>query len=358
MKKLFTCFYGSRLYGTQTPTSDIDIKHIVLPDLNDLLLGKKLANKVKKTNNEKNTRNTVDDVDEEFIPIQVFAQDFYAGQTYALELAFAVDGSHAGQVFPLDSTREQFEEILEFDDLYPFYPFVRELRSKFLTSNIKAMMGYVVNQTNIYSFKGERLNVVRKVKEYLSDIIDSYGDCTIAQFYSADYSDRTFLVDQIASVAREFPKYFKVTEYDIGDGRMMPCYTLLEKTLPFSSTLKHTYGVVKTLEAKYGSRSNTASESNVDWKAMMHALRIVDEGICLLKTGKIELPLKPDYVKFLLEIKRGEHQLSMVKAELDAKLTSLKELEQTTFLPAASHQLQNELDSWLAGQLRKFYQLI
>ena len=39
MQKLFTCQYGSRLYGTQTPTSDLDLKHVFLPALNDLLVG-------------------------------------------------------------------------------------------------------------------------------------------------------------------------------------------------------------------------------------------------------------------------------------------------------------------------------
>lgn len=97
MQKLFTGLYGSSLYGTNTPTSDRDVKHIVLPDLDSLLLGKKLEAKVKKTNNQKNTRNSADDVDEEFIPLQIFARHFVEGQTYAIELAFALDGLHAEQ---------------------------------------------------------------------------------------------------------------------------------------------------------------------------------------------------------------------------------------------------------------------
>lgn len=95
--KLFSVMFGSRLYGTQTPTSDVDWKHIVLPSLDHLLLGRGVDNKVKKTNNVKNVRNGADDVDEEFIPIQVFAKHFMEGQTYAIELAFAIEGNHASQ---------------------------------------------------------------------------------------------------------------------------------------------------------------------------------------------------------------------------------------------------------------------
>lgn len=98
MTTLFKTRYGSWLYGTNTPTSDLDYKHIVLPYLDDLLVGKRVKNEVEKTNTEKNTRNSAEDVDNEYIPLQVFAHDFLGGQTYALELAFAVDFFEAYQV--------------------------------------------------------------------------------------------------------------------------------------------------------------------------------------------------------------------------------------------------------------------
>jgi predicted nucleotidyltransferase len=41
---LFSSLFGSRLYGTQTPTSDLDRKLIYLPSLNDLLLNKNIKN--------------------------------------------------------------------------------------------------------------------------------------------------------------------------------------------------------------------------------------------------------------------------------------------------------------------------
>src|ERR1035438_5626454 len=129
MEKLFTTQYGSKLYGTNTPSSDVDLKHVILPNLNDLLVGKKVQNIVKKTNTEKNTRNSSEDVDEEFIPVQVFAHDFLDGQTYALELAYAVEFTEAGQIL--------------HDPL--FRGFCRELRNQFLTSNMSALIGYSVN---------------------------------------------------------------------------------------------------------------------------------------------------------------------------------------------------------------------
>lgn len=335
MNILFSTQAGSRLYGTQTLTSDIDWKHIMLPDINDLLLCKRIENKVKKTNNVKNTRNSADDVDEEFIPIQVFAKDFLAGQTYALELAFAIDGTHAAQTFD-NSTKDLFKM------------FVMELRDHFMTSNIKAMMGYVVNQASLYSFKGERLNLVREVRKILEQYVLEDGDHRLGFFASAYiWKD----------LSLKYPKYFKIEDYDIGGGEIRPCFKLLEKTLPHTDKVEHALKTVSSLESKYGGRADAATESNVDWKATMHALRIVDEGLDLLANHKLSFPLEKSYVERLLSIKRGELSLDPIKEELATKLDSLKILEKSTTLPPVSPELTEKFEKWLVNWMRCFYQL-
>jgi hypothetical protein len=375
MKKLFSCQYGSRLYGTQTPTSDVDWKHIVLPDINDLLLCKKIENKVKKTNTLANTRNGADDVDEEFIPLQVFARHFVEGQTYAIELAFAIDGYHAeqkiydprgqvttyipfrGEGSPMVAIRDAVFEETDYETPL-FIDFVHELRTKFLTSNIKAMMGYVVNQASLYSFKGERLNATRELSQLINSLKedDSLLDEEKATLFNC-YTGTQYFRDTSEALARKFPKYFRKDEYDIGGGVMKPCFVILEKTLPFTNSISQTKKVLYALESKYGSRADAASESNVDWKATMHAMRIVDEGLQLLSENKLEFPFKPDYVAHLLSIRRGELQLDPIKEELSVKLDKLKELEKTTTLPTCNTEFLKEFDEWMVGWLHKFYNI-
>ena len=346
MKKLFSCLYGSRLYGTQTPTSDLDVKHIYLPDLDSLLIGKQLVNKVNKTNTVKNTRNGADDVDEEFLPVQIFARDFLNGQTYALELAFALEGTHAEQKFyPTHGHR--------FGEAHAFYEFVKALREKFLTSNVKALMGYAVNQASLYSFKGERLNVVREVKELLKMTASAFvnhrlGDCIV--------EDRLF-AEKMSNLTGKYPKYFKQELYDVGGGDMRPCFKLLEKTLPFSDRVDHSQRVVDALEKRYGSRADAATVDNVDWKATMHALRIVDEGLQLLEHHKMSFPFSKDYVEYLLDVKFGRVDLALVKEVLDEKLELLKTLEKTTSLQPLTQELTKEFEVWLAQWMRRFYQV-
>lgn len=342
MTTLFSCLFGSSLYGTQTPTSDRDIKRITLPTLGSLLVGHAPKNVVHKTNKEKNTRNTVNDIDEELIPVQVFARDFFAGQTYALEMAFALEGTHAEQ--------EIFDSLI--------FTFVQELRKKFLTSNIKAMMGYVINQANMYSLKGERLNLLNEFKGYLKNHAELHPDTKLGELYSLaeGYDHEQGFAGDMKALEKEYPKYFKITEYDIGDGRMRPCFVVNEKVFPFTNTAQHSYQVLLTMMGKYGARAEQAREMNVDWKAMMHALRIVDEGLELLQNRVLTFPFKPETVAYYLSVKRGEVDIDLVRAELGEKLERLKVLEQTTTLKS-SKELQAQFDAWLESWMYKFYGL-
>jgi len=332
MKKLFTTRYGSMLYGTGTPTSDVDLKHIVLPDLDTLLVGKTISIISEKTNIEKNVRNSVEDVDKDFIPVQIFAKHFLDGQTYALEIAFAVEYNAAHQ--ELHDPR--------------FLGFCRELRNQFLTSNMSALIGYSVNQASLYSFKGERLNAVREAKKLIEIFNGSNAERPLDNLDAFNSTAE--------AVALAFPKYFEVTTYAIDvAGTQRPCVRLLEKVLPYTNTFATMLKTVDALLNKYGSRAEAAAIDNTDWKATMHALRVVNEGISLLKDRHLTFPFDAQYVDLLLSIKRGELPYPHVIGLINEKLDELKTLEGNSSLPKKSPELVNHLNVWLSEWMRLWY---
>lgn len=342
---LYTTHFGSRLFGTSTPLSDTDIKHIELPSIQGLLVGHKIENRVVKTNEAPNTKNGVNDVDVEFIPLQRLARDFYEGQSYALEIAFSIDGSHAGQT--------HFDEdgnILPPGENSLFRDFIAELKANFLSSNINAMMGYVVNQANIYSFKGERLNIAR---DALAMLRTGDPNLTIGAMMMQGGS----FAAEASRLAESCPKYFSLARYDIGGGRDAPCFKLLEKTLPWSVKVSLGIQTVAANVKKYGQRAHEASADNVDWKATMHAVRIVDEGLALLRDHQLTMPHSPEAAKRLLSIRRGELPLNSIRSELDEKIEILKNLSLTTSLPPISPELSARFDDWLQGWMMRFYGL-
>jgi hypothetical protein len=338
MNKLFTTRYGSFLYGTSTPFSDIDLKHIVLPSIENLLLCNHISNEVHKTNNTKFSKNTAEDVDEEFIPLQVFARDFLSGHTYALELAFAVDFSKANQII---------HDPLIVD-------FCKQLREKFLTSNMSALIGYAVNQASLYSFKGERLNAVRATHTLIQNAIKNIGidrDIKISECSSEFF-------EMAQEISEKFPKYFQVTQYAVDNhGTMRPCFKLLEKTLPFSNSLDNTLKVISTHLKKYGSRADAASIENVDWKATMHAYRVCLEGVSLLKNRSLVFPFDQETIDILLNIKHGKIPYADVIELINTTLNELKNLEQNSIFPQKTAIMEKELDEWLLIWLKKWYNI-
>ncbi len=334
MQKLFETRAGSQLYGTATPTSDIDIKTIILPELRDLLIGKKVQNEVIKTNKKAFTKNSSDDIDEEFIPIQVFAKDFLAGQSYALELAWAIDGTHAHQ------------EIL-----HPLFPvFVEELRTRFLTDNVTALIGYSVNQAALYSNKGERLNALRAVEAMFKLLMTVYpADTKVidAQFEFEVHAKQ---------IENSFPKYIQLTTYSVNPaGDQRPCIKVLEKILPYTSTLETNLGVVKAALKRYGSRADAAAVANTDWKATSHAMRIVNEGISLLTEKKLVFPIPENQAKYLRAIKAGEFEYADVITVLNNRLDILKDLELTNRLTPRLEL--KDFENWLQNWMFKFYKI-
>lgn len=326
---LFLTMFGSRLYGTMTPTSDIDWKEIFLPEKAQLLIGRKPTNVVVTTGDD-NSRNTKDDVDFEYIPIQVFANDFIGGQTYAIELAYAV----------LSEDPQAGQEIYSME----FLDFVHELTEKFLTSNIKAMIGYAMNQAQIYGIKGTRLASVRKFTDRLSEDLASGR---------VQREDKLAAYEDWARINGD--KYMFLSTYMNMDNKL-PAISVLEKLYPLSITVGEALDRTIALKEKYGSRAHDAEDAKgMDWKATSHAVRITQQAIKLLKEHKLEFPFPQENVDQLLAIKRGERSVDEVKKLLEDLFDELDAVKETTTLPERTARMDEQFEMWLKCWMLEFY---
>lgn len=326
---LFKTMFGSRLYGTNTPSSDIDWKEIFLPAIGNLLIGKKPTNIVVSTGGDQ-VRNTKDDVDYEYIPIQVFANDYIGGQTYAVELAFSVLS----------------EEFTANQEVYSmaFLDFVHELTERYTTSNIKAMIGYAMNQAQIYGIKGTRLASVRKFTEKLNYELTSgnvKGDDKLAVL-------EPWIIEN-------GDKYMFMTTFENMD-KNLPGVSVLEKIYPLSITVQEAFDRTMAAKAKYGSRAESAENAQgVDWKATAHAVRITMQAIDLLKNHKLVFPFPKEKVELLLSIKHGERTFAEVEALLTSLFEELDQVKEETTLPARTIEMTEEFEEWLKGWMFTIY---
>lgn len=333
---MYTTPYGSRLYGTSDEKSDWDWKTIIKPSIVDLLVGKKIVNVFKSTSSDE-VKNTSEDTDTELVPIQTFCQHFYEGQTYAIELAFGV------------LQRDKIAGTELHDDR--FLKIVNDLISKFMTSNINAMVGYAYNQAQLYSEKGDRLDKLHQFKAFLEWLIVR-GEVDGESKLAAAMQFPTIAFDKWKDL---YDKLFYVTESVSAHGTQK-CFSCLEKLYPENITFVEAIRRIDVNINKYGKRANQAmTNEGKDWKAISHAVRITQEALDVLNKHYVTLPFEADNAEFLKQIKYGKVDWNEVQTLLVKNIDAITESQKVTTLPAANPQLRAEFDAWLAGTMKELY---
>lgn len=340
--------YGSHLYGTSSPTSDFDFKAIYLPDLNDLILAKQprtLRYRFDEDGNSLPEHATMpaNGYEAEHTPIQKFIHDYLGGQAYAVETVFAVihGAHHIHQPPPTSVGSKRFAS---------FEVLCLKLVNKYLHSNVNGMVGFAVKQTFDYVHRGERLNAARAVHEQLNKMLSFLTACgTSSNLIRLDTPmARVEMVDgqAVNVVETVLDQISHSTGLEIGSSvnqnKVMRTLKLNGREYLETTTLPHLITAVEKLINQYGERSTKASETDVDWKSLSHAVRVYQQVIELLETHTITFPRRN--ADFLLEIKQGKRNIDEVRdllRELDAKVITLME---STTLPAADDNFRKQVE--------------
>lgn len=336
--KLATVPYGSRLYGTFDEKSDWDWKHIVLPDFEDMLIGAPVKNVFYCSSSDK-VKNTSDDTDTEIIPIHTLCKDFFAGQTYAIEVVFGI------------LQRSKIAGLVVYDDR--IINIAESLVDRFLTANIQAMVGYAYHQSQLYSDKGDRLAKLHEFHALIGKAIEM-GAVT-------DDDKLSVVMDLIFDDAH--------ATMNIIDGQMLFMedtfdhnqikqrnFNLLGKRYPENITILEAGKRVRSTISKYGARANAAMVAEgKDWKAISHAVRITQEALDVLNRQYVVLPFKQSDVEFLKAIKYGNVEWAEVQKILVDNIDQIALDQKTSTLPVANDTLKEEFDLWFRTTIYKLY---
>lgn len=291
---LYVTKFGSKLYGTDTPTSDDDYKVIYLPSKESMLLNDWERSFSCNTNND-NVRNSAGDVDMEFKSIHYFIAEVKRGDTGALDVAYSFTNENA-VIYKHPKMDMFFDNVEKFFDI----------------KNMKAYLGYAQGQALKYSVKGERLYVIDKAVKWLEEHTEYKGSRILAfshQFLLECSHDTFCCLTQKDGVS-----YIHILGAD---------YML---TNDYDYFLK----ALKSKRDKYGERAKKVMESfengnaSADWKALSHAYRCLLQAEELVMTGSLKFPLKcADLVK---EVKEGKWDFDEVTKGIDTYLGIVNEL--------------------------------
>ena len=292
-KILFKCIVGSYLYGTNSENSDIDIKGVFLPKLNDLILGKAPKHYTFSTGNS-NNKNTKDDVDETYYSLHYFLELAAKGDTNAIDLLFAyTNKSSVKYIDPI------FQKIIDNID-------------KILTKNVQSYLGYCLGQAKKYSIKGDKLRNFKgfeKFLDYYSDFKEDSKPLTLGKALNwllndwvLSYENPTDYIIRNKKVGKRYKQnipnfgdHCYVLEMDNKEWYLM----ISDVKFQFNETVKDTKRKLKEVIDSYGKRSEAASnDKGVDWKAISHCIRVLYQVEELLTTNKITFPLvNAEFVK-------------------------------------------------------------
>jgi hypothetical protein len=264
MRNVVTIVTGSRAYGTAIPGSDTDLKAVHVPSADDVLL-QRIAPSVKAGTG-----------DHESYALHRFLEMAAEGQPIAIEMLFTPPSMTAGEPDPL------WLEIVAG-------------RDRLLTSKT-AFSGYSRRQAGSYGGKAIRFGALRAVQDVMAEAAARHGDGARLEVAAAALD--TLGEPGVAVIDREG-----------GSGRTL---VVGERQIPLGVTLAKARPVVDALVARYGARVLRATHGGgIDWKALMHAVRLAGEGAEYHATGTIRLP-RPDAAR-LREIRLGLLPLAEVE---------------------------------------------
>ena len=292
MNKICKVTYGSHLYGTATTSSDMDIKGIYLPTLEDLYL-QRVENSIAFDTKNKNEKNTSEDIDEEYYSLQYFIKLACEGQTVALDLL------HASPDNVLVS--------------HPIWDLLVKNRKKFYTKNLASFINFARTQAIKYSVKGDKLNEVREMMIFLGGLDP---------------------LTRLRDVWDDIPTGKYLIKYPVSeDQNNLRTIEICGRRLQETTSAEYAYKVAQTICDRYGERAKlAATNSGIDWKALSHAVRAAFQIKSILKDGTITFPLA--IADELRDIKLGKRDYTTeIVPRLEELIEEVEELLKVSELP-------------------------
>jgi len=292
--------FGSHLYGTNLPTSDIDIKSVYLPSGRDILLQRVRPTISESTKLDPHAKNSPLDIDNESFSLQQYLKLLTEGQTLALDLLFAPEVFY----LPLENGK-RCDEI---------WNHILKNKEKLLTRGVNSFVGYARRQAAKYGIKGGRIASIRKVLELLKGFDASKKLLDYQEQLRELIYNNLSPLEHAAFVDCKGPQ----------PGQLIPHLEVCDRKVPFTISVKQVVAIYQKVFDSYGARALLAEKNeSVDWKACMHAVRVNAEAIELLSTGNITFP-RPD-APLLIQIRKGELNYKQVSELIEAGLAEVEE---------------------------------
>jgi hypothetical protein len=296
MDRIVRIKFGSHLYGTSTPESDIDYKSVFLPEAREIILQRVSDSVGVRKDKTEGQRNIPGDIDDEAYSLQRYLSLLAEGQTVAVDILFAPS--------PELTT--------------PLWEQIKANRSLLLTKRSAAFVGYCRQQANKYGIKGSRVEAAKRAAEF-------FGGHLLAHGTTAKVSDLESLLPSL------FGEHTQIVTKETTAGKHETYFECCNRMVGFKNTIKEAAAIYQRIYQEYGDRARRAqSNDGIEWKALSHAVRVGHEALELLRSGFITFPL-PN-AAHVLEIKLAKLPYAAVAEEIEGLLVAVEAAAETSTL--------------------------
>ena len=308
MDRIVRIKFGSHLYGTSTPESDLDYKSVCIPEAREILLQRVRDSFGVRKDKVEGQRNLPGDVDDEAYSLQRYLSLLAEGQTVAVDMLFA-----------------PAPELTT-----PLWDYIKLNKDRLLTKRSAAFVGYCRQQANKYGIKESRVEAAKCAAEFFSEHMLSNGA-------TAKVGDLELLLSDL------FGDHTKVVTKETTAGHTETYFECCNRMVGFKNTLKEAAAIYARIYQEYGDRARRAqSNDGIDWKALSHAVRVGHEALELLQTGVVTFPL-PN-ATHVLEIKQAKVPYPVVAEEIEGLLAQVEAAsEKSTLRETADREFIDDL---------------
>lgn len=296
-KKILEYRVGSWLYGTNTPESDEDYCGVIMP-IDTQVFGFETLKEIDMSIKDKDSsgKNTKEAVDRKFYELRRFLKLAMENNPNIIEQLFVTTEN----ILYMDDIGKQ---ILKKAELFPH----KGLKQKFL--------GYAFSQKHKMLVKPKNFQELMNMKEVLYEYVgvDSLKDLSNNEEI---IRSKKYMVE-LMPYFEKIKAPIKLTDHYIKIGDIN-----IQKSIMVKQAIQQIDGRLD----KAGHRIDLFLKHGYDSKFGSHLLRLIFEGMTLLKYGYLEFPLPKDQLDIIMEVKRGEWTADRVVAyseELENQVENL-----------------------------------
>lgn len=293
--------HGSKLFGTSTDKSDVDIKTVFTPEAKDILMGRiATTNRLGTTNIL--GKNTSDDKDQDNHDLMKFMRLVESGAPEGFEILFAPEEFHLRQPSDIWKRLQSKRQNFLHADLAPFERMIRKNSTIVLIGaeeeHAAMKLSALLNQI------AENESRRKPILPHVNEMIEAVGNES--------------LVRREVRAAR--------------DGTSNDMLVIAHKSMPVNESINFAIKLTNSIANEAATNQVRGTLQPEQWKDLSLAVRIASQMVEMLETEKLTFP-RPER-EFLYDIKVGKISADAIKTRLNFLEERIEIAKVKTGLPA------------------------